>query len=977
MLTRLLGLGNILVVSAPVRRGAYWHMLETCIHSCSYSYASHIETILVDVSRRLGMPSLSTLFAAYASQLAFSLRQLDADFLRFPPHLLGYRDRKECAEATFRSFTPCNILTQGEKVFEAHCKLLQKEMSDGIRECFGDIIGLQLATFVQQHTDLPKDIEKFLAELVSFVPTFAPPFEDNLDGITTTILRSLGDQDYRSGRESIITVLQAFNSNMAPTFQALVKYRKFDTLRTHPPNRPAFTTSVALRSLRWLSTRWGGFSIHTTYHVMHQLFHDLNSTPLVNEQLRLVNALSLWIAYRQEDFIEPTIADTLIRGCTFLLSQSDLAHAAQSILEWAFTKYPAPKTWKESRLPNMLVRIRCIAQDFSSEANYPSISSLGDELVKWMDIQMMAFARKSAYRRLVLRVLPTWPQQPSVALTKLYEEISVYDLTSILEDHRITSNKFRLVRRLQESALLQGQEEGQFAETYFWRLKECIPSPDRLQEGDVDAFASLLSFHHGQIGSLNVEQPDQLSPRNRHCRNVKKRTTEDTVAAQDAIALGLLVMLDDDDPSRVFNAYYTLRQAFSVSDKSKLYSTLTVPQEYRQDVECLKSYRRSPTIRAVPNMEEALSSEKYIECSSRFGEWVPQISILISDTLASEDLVFGQLSTVLASDVDFAEEVLPILIHTILQRERQETGLVKPIRKALSKYFSKILSSSLIDSRCIRSIVEIVLHLRNILPAKSDALAYNKWLEIDFSLLARSAILCGAYTTALLFVELAAEHDSSFVPDSRVTEQVLYEIYAHIDEPDGFYGIKTQDLQQFLVKRFHHEKQYDKAFRFHAAALEVSGSQNQDQIGLLQSFHSFGFDHLAIDTLRCFRESEESLPTSMMNYELGWRTETWDLPDNRADTVGTALYRSLRAIYRERDMQVLDYTIRTALYDEMERLRSLGSENLVEIRMVSQNLLCLREILQWRRQYASKLQQGDNPDTSEWQSFLQIDEDFE
>jgi ataxia telangiectasia mutated family protein len=310
----------------------------------AHTLTLHISRLSLSTSRAdWECPSLSTLFAAYASQLAFSLRQLNADFLRFPPHLLGYRDRKQCAEATFRSFTPCNILTQGEKVFEAHCKLLQKEMTDGIRECFGDIIGLQLATFVQQHADLPKDIEQLLAELFSFIPTFTPPFEDNLDSITTTILRSLGDQDYRSGSESITTILQAFDFNMVPTFQALVKYRKFDTLRTHPPNRPAFTTSVALRSLRWLSTRWGGFSIHTTYHVMHQLFHDLNSTPLVNEQLRLVNALSLWIAYRQEDFIEPTIADTLIRGCTFLLSQSDLAHAAQSILEWAFTKYPCSK----------------------------------------------------------------------------------------------------------------------------------------------------------------------------------------------------------------------------------------------------------------------------------------------------------------------------------------------------------------------------------------------------------------------------------------------------------------------------------------------------------------------------------------------------------------------------------------------------------------------------------------------------------
>ena len=974
MLTRLLALGNILVVSSPVRRGAYWHMLETCIPSCSYSYSSHIEAILVEVSRRLGMSSLSNLFSAYASQLAFSLRQLDADFLRFPPHLLGYRDRKQCAEASFRSFTPCNILTQSEKVFEAHCKLLQKDLTDGILECFGDITGLQLATYVQQNPDLPKEMEQCLAEIFSFIPTFTPPFGEHLDSITATILRSLGDQDYGSGSEGITMVLQEFDFNLVPSFQALVKYRKYDTLRTHPPNRPAFTTAVVLRSLRWLSTRWGGFSVHTTYHVMHQLFHDLNSTPLVNEQLRLVNALSLWIAYRQEDFVEPTIADSLIRGCTFLLSQSDLAHAAQSILEWAFTKYPASKTWEECRLPNMLVRIRCIAQDFSCEANYPSVSTLGDELVKWMDAQMMAFARRSNYRKLVHRVLPTWPQQPSAALSKLYDEISVYDLTSILEDHRITSNKFRLVRRLQESASLHGQESAEFAGTYFWRLKECIPSPDQLQEGDVDSFASLLSIHHGQIGSLNVEQPDQLSPRNRHCRNVKKRATEDTIAAQDAITLGLLVMLDDDDPLRVFNAYYTLRLALSVSDKSKIYS---IPQEYRQDIECLKSYKRSPKIRPVPDIEEALNSEKYMECTHSFIEWVTEISILLSDTLAREDHLFGQLSTVLASDVDFAEQVLPILIHTILQRERREMTPVKSIRAALSEYFSKILAMSSIDNRCIRSIVEIVLHLRNIMPSSLDPLAYNKWLEIDFSLLARSALSCGAYTTALLFVELAAENDSSFVPDSTATEQVLYEIYAHIDEPDGFYGIKTQDLQQFLVKRFHHERQYDKAFRFHAAALEVNASQNQDQVGLLQSFHAFGFDHLAIDTLRYFRESEEGLPTSQMNYELGWRTETWDLPDNSADTVGSSLYRSLRAIYRERDVQVLDYTIRTALYDEMERLRSLGSENLVEIRMVSQNLLCLREILQWRRQYVGKLQQADSLDMGEWQPFVRIAEEFE
>lgn len=973
MLTRLLALGNILVVSAAVRRGAYWHMLETCIHTCSYSYASHIEAILVAVSQRLGMSSLSVLSEAYASQLAFSLRQLDADFLRFPPHLLGYQDRKQCAEATFRSFTPFNILTDGVKLFETHCKLLQKDPVTGLRECFGNVVGLQIASWMHQHTEAPD--EGLFKETFSFVQGFIPPFEDNFDTITTTILKSLGDLNFGgTDSESIVAVLQSLDPKMASTFRSVSRYRNFDALRSHPPNRPAFTTSVVLRSLQWLSTRWGGFSNYTTYHVLHQLMNEVNKTPLVNEQMRLVNALSLWIAYRQEDIMECTIVDALIHGATFLLSQSDLARAAQSILEWAFARYPQPNSWKESRLPNVLVRIRCIAQDFCSEITNPEISVFGEELVKWIDAQMNNFARKSAYRKLVLRVLPTWPQQPSSAVAKLYDEISVYDLTSILEDHRITSNKFRLVRRLQECASLQASSEEQFSKIHFWRLKECIPSHDQLQEEDIDAFAGLLSFYHGQIGSLNIEQPDMLSPRNRH-RNVRKKNAEDPVGrARDAIISGLLVMLDDDDPFRVFNAYDTLRLAMSVSTSRDF--ALLIPLEYRTDLEYLKLYKRPTVHRVIPNIQEALNLDRYVECSNNFSQWMSRISTLLADSLTSVDPVFGQLSSVLASDVGFAEQVIPILVHTILQVERQEKNSSRPIREALSKYFTRILSTTLTDIRCTHSIVDIILHLRNFLPGKSDALAYNKWLEVDFSLLAKSAILCGAYTTALLFVELAAEHSSQFMTDDDATERVLYEIYSHIDEPDGFYGIKTQDLRKFLLKRFHHEKQWDKAFRFHAAALEADGSQSTEQMGLLRSFHSFGFDRLAMDTLRCFREGTGGVPTSSMNYKLGWRTETWDLPEHESEAMGSALYRSLRAIYRERDTQVLDYTLRTALYEEMEHLRSLGSENLAEIRLVSQDLMCLGEILQWRRKYAENLLKVD-VQSNEWQSFVKIDAEFE
>ena len=985
MLTRLLALGNVLVVNSAVRRGAYWHMLETCLHSSLYS--SHIESVLVGVSERLGLASLSVLFEAYASQLAYSLRQAKSDFLSFPPHLLGYRDRTQCAKATFRAFTPTNILSDGVKLFVEHCKILQKDLRDGLAECFGEIVGVHIVFWINED-----NLEQLLTERLAFTEGLAPPFEDVLDGIATTIMKSLGDQDF-SANGSISKTLQQEYPRMQPTYLALVRYRHFDPLQSHLPNLPAFSTSALLRSLDWLSSRWGGFTTHTTYHVLHNLVEDLHQTPLINEQIRLVNAISLWITYRQKDFEEPTIADTLIHGATLLLAQPDLVQSAQSMLEWAFGHYPQKplEAWKHTRLPNLLVRIRSIAHDYCSKAIDSLTAELGEELVTWFDAQMSALARRAVHRGWIHRVLSTWPRQPSSELAKVYDDISTHDIFSTLEDHRITSNKFRLVRRIQERALGTPHDEKEFSKSIFWRLKECIPPLDRLQEEDTRAFAAVLSLNHGQIGSLTTEQHSLLSPKTRHRRNVnhiqkdmqkrKKTIASDPAdsargareAARDAITVVLLSMLDNDDASHVFSAFSTLRliMAAPVPD----HSIIVIPSEYRKDVEFLKTYKRVPVRHVAEDIHVALRSDLYLSSSYCFSEWISLISILFAGALGTADPFFDQLSSILAFDIAFSEQILPILVHAILMMESAQNSKNQPLRESLSIYFTTILSSPRIDSRCVCSVVDIVLYLRNFASDEVDALSHDKWLSVDFSLLARSAIVCGAYTTALLFVELAAEHNCQH--DDTSTEDVLYEIYAHIDEPDGFYGIKTRDLQQFLIKRFHHEKQWDKAFRFHGAALEAGSTLDRERIGLLDSFHAFGFDHLAIDTLRNFREASSNQPSSSVDYKLGWRTETWDLPDRAIDATNASLYRSLRAIYRERNARTTDITLRSALFDEMQRLKSLGTENLAEIRIVARDIMCLNELLHWRRDETQELLQTQTMTLDKWRDFVEIDDGYE
>jgi ataxia telangiectasia mutated family protein len=276
--------------------------------------------------------------------------------------------------------------------------------------------------------------------------------------------------------------------------------------------------------------------------------------------------------------------------------------------------------------------------------------------------------------------------------------------------------------------------------------------------------------------------------------------------------------------------------------------------------------------------------------------------------------------------------------------------------------------------------MDIILHLRHFrCPNNPDALSHDKWLDIDFTLLARNAINCGAYTTALLFLELAAEYQGPAAVNDVSAEQIMFDIYSHIDEPDGFYGIKTKDLGSFLIKRFHHEKQWDKAFRFHGAALEAGTAASVEAEGLVEAFHFFGFNRLAIDTLHS--SNFETGPTSRMaglSYRSGWRTGTWDLPDQSQPLDSDAnLYAALRAIHRERDPHTIDTIIRRAFAAEMGRLRILGAENLAEIREVNRNLMCISQVTQWRCPSIQQRLRQRQGDPNKWTEFIEIEPGFE
>ena len=586
---------------------------------------------------------------------------------------------------------------------------------------------------------------------------------------------------------------------------------------------------------------------------------------------------------------------------------------------------------------------------------------MGAEILDWIEEQASDLYRTRAWRSQIARALFAWPRELSQILQGICHKITPEDLSSFLQDARMSTHKFRVVRRLREVVDSGSHEASHFAKSGFWILKACIPPDDRLLTDDIQSFAELLLLNKGHIDGIENQPVSTRTARSLHIRNSRDKHKK-TIAPRRATLASLLSMLEDPSTTQVYLAFSTLRSLASAANTDSTGSKVW-PTESLEELTLLKAYSSMIAYTPLQDMRGALFAENAPapQGTKGFSEWITFLASTLCQVLSSVEYFYAPLISLVHEDPPFAEELLPVLIQAILQHECSPSSRKEALtsRQVLSEYFTRLLTSDTTTVPCRRVIVDTVLHLRYFSPPDTnDPLGFDKWLDIDFRLLSQSAVLCGAYTTALLFTELAAEYATGFTTNDAAVEQVLYEIYTHIDDPDGFYGIQTEDLYNYLLKRLHHENQWQKAFQFHGAALNTRTPDSIPVEGMLRSLHAFGLNHLAMNTLQNVTNLDDGFNLGSMTYDLGWRTETWDLPPCTSDTNANSIYLALRATHRERDRSAVETTVRRCLVEEMGRLRSLGDENTTEIREVARNILCLNEIRMWqRKQFQDKLRE--------------------
>ena len=963
MASRILALGNFMIVNSAVRRGPFWHLLEPLPLQIASGqslpgrrYMQHIQSTLTAVAQRLGMESLARLFDAYSLQLAVSLSQARKEMFLIPPQVLGYPGRREMARSSFAAVGPVLLVTgalQNDQVsqaaFQHYCESCNIDVPEGSRLCFARVMAFKIAFAIDRCIGSPPPPElpagfapEMLQELIAYctlcqVEDAVAYLQLNVDAVIADILGTLGDIDF-SQNGSIAEALShtAAGKVAAATFGRLMKFRSPQDFAMHGVNIPAMRVTVVLFAIDWLRSQVKGVDAEATiYHVVQRLFAAISQTPLVNEKMRLMHGLCVWIALNHASFIQPVILRTLMLGATTLLSVADLAHFAQSIIDWSFEVYRSHvKRTKDPVFPDVASRMGRIAHAYTHDPHDSATRSLGNQLLSFLESQLENFASNDALEDQVAVVIHLWPRDPSDELIHLSICARRPDVVdTILSDGVVSSSRFRLVRRMWALARQGLYQPAAFSNVDFWKIKHTMPSDSEMSDADLDAFVGLLALAGGQLHPTFDAMDDGI-----------KRDPIQKGSGKATIVHSLLSMLQNPETQIVHTAYSTLRRLVPLAKQD-----IDVADHANAEVAFLATsplelHHREP--RVISSLRGDLS---LLSLAGEFDRWIQIMTVALADVLAADDPFWSQLHVVLECNSSFAATAFPILVHHVLLRDysAMSNSLEETAKFVLTELFTGILVAESVSSDTLRSIITAIIHLRNFTPpGNEDPLAYEKWLAVDFELLSRGAIRCGAYTTAVLFLEVCGELSGDH--EAATPEDVLFEIYSRIDEPDGFYGIRGKDSLNSLIRRFQHERDWSQAFHFHGAQFEGSRQRSTSQ-QILNSLHAFGFDNLAMAVLQANGSSASPGEEEDIAYRLGWRTDTWDLPDPPADSPSNVcLYRTLRAVHRERDPAAVDEALAVSLRREVGRLSLTGDENVVQMRETVQTLLCLGEVRRWQ-----------------------------
>jgi ataxia telangiectasia mutated family protein len=747
-----------------------------------------------------------------------------------------------------------------------------------------------------------------------------------------------------------LEVMMGFLANQGDPFQPNVLC---------PPDIPLSDVLGALRS--------GHVAINgaldkeaTMYSVLHHLFAWIAQPPFVTQQLRLLynTAICISCCYSAISSFQSLLV-LLLRRSTLLLAQPDLVPLCANIYTWA-VGHLIKRIQLDNRSYEDVGHIFAATAEILLKAGlegrgHAQVAS--QRLLNDLEniVSQAAEGRSPKLAEIAATAASLWPRSLPI-------QTSIDKMLSSLESSRGGIGSARAIGHMVEYLESTKVEfpKHRLAQALWQCFSKVTPHVLRANSEATRAMVDMLSYTSGQVAPLGLGEDTSSE------QNVEASLQE----IKNNLVLNVQNMLGDASMSMAHTAFQTMTCVLSVSQVDRPLSPESATIASLHTTKLSWSPSHPPGV-----LSELLSGDKWLKKSRNRPVWQTDFSLLLIDILSVKDIFFTQIRTLAKSSSTFAQESVPLLVLATLAYAREQNRLDIP--EMLSKYFEAILAS---ETGATEDIINLAVYLRRYIPPadkaeKNRKLARDEWLQVSWRRLAAGAVSVRAYTTALLFLELAAEHEKNqdglasdiAVVDHSLSQEILYTVYTNLSEPDSFYGINPYDLQEGMIRRMQHEGRWTDAMVWHGGAYENRhDAQATGAIGIVQSLAASGLPRLAMNMLSSTGtvSSAASLPGSLA-YDLAWKTERWDLPSTFSsghETADASLFRALRAAQRELDPEKVKRTIGECLSRETLKLANAiaNSQSLSESDIGS--LLSVRQVHQW-------IELRDRqPDLEFWQS---------
>ncbi|KAL8276961.1 hypothetical protein RQP46_010596 [Phenoliferia psychrophenolica] len=951
-LTAFIFHANIIVVSGERRRYSYSHILA--VVSAEPAFFPQVAQLLEGAAVRLAIPDGKRgLFMFYSSYLA---RSLNLQANRIPFNVCGFDSLGEMRQADFREYGSVLLERQDEDGFAALSHVVRMTDEQCTLECLPQVA----ADLVLEFNSPPNTPDNGLDVQLKRLAARAGGSEEG----ATSLLKSISNdvivliisqlwENYwtASGPHAIKT------KNLSETFRSILK---LDTdLNLGEPATPHVSAVAVTGGMRYWVTKHGGFgSDSTVYATVRQLLTRIEQAPFVDTALCGIVNLSFALALARDHAMTSAVLGAVAKSLVPLLARSELAKYVSSVLEWTIMIWVSILKGEPASLPDLceaLVRAAVAGSALEKDADvedetHATVAKLRIYLSKALsDIR-----NNDADTVMVASLLWPWP----------FAEIKHYGLLELefaLASSFTPLPKFSLVKVFQDHPFPEG------ASSTIWRLLNAM----NLAYGgpQLDECIALADLLHQLGGHID---PPSMEDRAVMARKEEGSPIRDEAGIKQAIVRELFKRLHDGgDPVLVQMAFDAIRFVFSTAPNPEdLYSPDSLPSRslgpatYLANANLRRSHgKRVREARSLAELEYAQWMQSaQIEYAQP--SWAASFAELLADVRAAGEQFYSQLVPGMVYSRPLAEDLVPPLVHSILLQEAK-AGTATPARAAISEYLERLLEDPLTAHSTLTEIVSLAIYLRrHPKPVPEASLSdCDEWLEVSWTLLAQGAVKTGQPFAGLLFLELASQYDHLFKPPldpkrDKLAQSLLYDIYALIDEPDGFYGHESSDIREALPRRYRHERRWDAALGTYGADYESPSDQLRQGVdsnitaGVVQSLAHSGFNRLAMALLQPARSdglvSESDIPLGL-NYDLAWRTDTWDIPVERstADSSAASVYQALRQVNANRDRSALGGYIDGLLVSETWKLSGINLSTPTPDAAAVAAMLSLREVRLW------------------------------